>query len=186
MVAKQQIIDFLREAHINSWPDNIAPVDKPGLYGFEETHFSRGAWDFYDLYGGRVTDIGFEAIYFEKQPVWGAAYRGGVLSDEVDVTDIFDFLIAALRAPNDSEFPLRGPAVYRLDDDSQWLYQYQLSGDFFSFIGIEQILFDQGIVYERALIGGKFGSGLYGPAVPLFGEFLNGWKKADQENGGAL
>lgn len=71
MVAKQQIIDFLREAHINSWPDNIAPVDKPGLYGFEETHFSRGAWDFYDLYGGRVTDIGFEAIYFEKQPVWG-------------------------------------------------------------------------------------------------------------------
>lgn len=178
MVTKEQIIAFIKVAHANSWPEGVTAVKKPGLYEFDETFFSQGKWDFYDLFGGMVTDIGFEVIYYEKEPVWGAAYRGGVISTKIDPDDIFNFLILALKAENDNEFPLRGPSVFNKDGDSRWLYLYQFSGNFYSFIGVEKILFKNEIVYERALIGGGFGSGLYGSPIPLFTQMINEVRKS--------
>lgn len=167
MVAKDQIIEFMRIAHANSWPEGIGPLTKPGLYGFEETIYSHEKWEFYDLFGGKVTDIGFEVIFFEKAPVWGAAYRGGVISTAIDLVEIFNFLIIALNAGHNTEFPVRGPSVFHTED-KKWLYLCQISGDFDSFVGAEKIFFRNEIVYERGLLGGSFGSGLYGAPIPLF------------------
>lgn len=168
MPNQRDIIAFLKEAHVHGWPHGIAPTTKPELHGFQEVRFQRGPWAYLDLFGGALTDIGFEVVFHREKAVWGVSYRGGVINGNLDANEIFAFLLAALDAPNESALPLRGPEEYR-SEDRKWLYRYRLHGEFRSFTAVEQILFESSLSYERVLLGGCFGDDqLYGPAIPLY------------------
>ena len=163
-----EILVFLKEAHAHGWPDGLMPSTKPELHGFEEVRFRNSSWEYLDTYGGDTTDVGFEIIFYKEKLVWGTSYRGGAISASIGAVEIFAFLVEALKAPNSSELPLRGPEVYQ-SADLKWLYRFRIYGEFRSFIAIEQILFESDLVYERTLIGGCCGdSRLYGPPIPLY------------------
>lgn len=164
MAAPAEIIAFLHQARQHSWPANVHPSTKPELYGFQETHYRDGDWAFYDTYGGSVTDIGFQVIFYQQVQVWGVAYRGGIIQNAaISPTEVFQFLIKALSAPLDVAVPLRGPSAYSA---GAWGYQYRVSGEFHSFLAVERILYHGVLVYERVLCGGTSGSVPYGAAIP--------------------
>lgn len=168
---------FIKQGLAHGWPDNYVPTSKSELHGFYETHLTKGVWEYVDLWGGAMTDIGFVTVFYKQNLIWGMCYRGGVISkslgdnvisSDLDDNEIFVFLGESLKSPNDGELPLRGPAEYR-SNDSKWLYRYRVHGDFSSFVANEQILFDNNICYERVLTGGSVGDEqLYGSANPIF------------------
>jgi hypothetical protein len=166
-VTPDQILAFLKKADAVSWPEGLRPTDKAELHGFLETHFREGDWEFYDAFGGEVTDIGLEIVSYKGKAIWGASYRGGVLTSSDDVEQIFAFLVEALKAPNDSALPIRGPR--RFDSgDGRLAYRYGVIGSFASFLAIERIMKDGEPAYERTLAGGYCGECLYGPRIELY------------------
>lgn len=168
MPSKQQIMDFVRQAHKSGWPAGLRPTTKEELYSFQEVRYVQDSWEYLDLFGGTITDIGFEVVFYQKRAVWGMSYHGGIISSDVNVNDVFAFLTQALGARDLSapELPVRGPAKYQ-SADARWTYKCYIDGQFLSFLGFEQILLDGQIIYERKVIGGQFGEQLYKTPVPL-------------------
>lgn len=166
-ISDGDILTFLRKTDDVSWPSGLRPSERRELPGFFETHFVDGDWEFFDLFGGDVTDVGFEIVLYKREHVWGASYRGGVISNLNDVQEIFDFLGEALKAPNDHENQLRGPRHFE-SPKGDFSYEYAATGSFSSFFGVERIFRSKVLVYERNLAGGRFGSRLYGEPISFY------------------
>lgn len=164
----REFVAFLREAHVQGWPEGIAPVSMAGLHGFYEFRHQNGSWEYLDLFGGDVTDVGFEVVFHEGGAVWGTSYRGGVIAPEVPPADVFEFLVESIAAAeSESEtFSLRGPDRYD-STDGRWNYRYAMNGNLASYVAFERIWFEGNLVYERVLTGGQFGGRLYGSSIPL-------------------
>lgn len=163
-----EMLDFVRAAHLHGWPDGYKPTDKEGLHKFQEMRFKLGPWEYIDLFGGDTTDVGTEIVFYDQKIMWGMSYRGGIIGRAASVGEIYSFLAVALKAPNDSKVPIRGPAWYQ-SQDQRWLYKQAFLGEFRSFICVEQILYDGQLVYERTFSGGECGdSRYYGPGLPFY------------------
>lgn len=117
---------------------------------------TEGDFSFVDLFGGARTDVGFEVVLFKNRLVWGASYRGGLQSHEIDVDDAYDFLGRALRARPDGAIPIRGPAEYS-EGERSWTYRHEIVGDFGGFTSLERMYNDEEPFYERLTFGGLAG-----------------------------
>jgi hypothetical protein len=170
---KREFLNFLSAALEYGWPSNFSPSTSPELKGFNETKYVKGNWEYFDLWSGGLTDIGFEIVKYKTSLVWGVTYRGGIVADhligkglEIDPKEVFSFLMQALKAPKAKKFTLRGPAEYS-EPNKEFLYRFMLKGDCASFIAFEEILFKSTIVYQRTLVGGNVGDNMYyGAAFP--------------------
>lgn len=161
-----ELADFINEAIANGWPDNTAARDDDDFPDFYGGNYRRGSWRHLDIWSGATTDAGMMVVFFDEKPVWNCAYRGGILRGSTHVqqttiedNELFNFLITALRAPQNAAFKLRGPAAH-VSEDGQWRYTFELRGDVVGFTAAEQI-YDRGsLAYERILIGGCIGDGV--------------------------
>jgi len=170
-INEKEILRFLDKARVVLWPHEYRDAQKKELPGFLETHFTDGDWEFFDIFGGEVTDIGFEMVTYRKKMIWGANYRGGVISDLSEVSEVFAFLGQALQAPNKHELPLRGPARFE-QTNGPLVYEYAVTGNLSSFFAVERILRNSIVVYERSLSGGQFGSSLYGHSINFYDQLI--------------
>lgn len=162
-----QIWSFLQRALQTGWPDNLLPAAAP-IKDLQQSYFADGDWEFYDVFGGAVTDVGFMIVSLSGTLTWGATYRGGVIDAATESTAIFEFLTAALGAPNGSDLPLRGPTDFVVPE-SPYRYSYRSRGELGSFIAVERILRDDvRLLYERVLVGGRIGVTSYGPSCATF------------------
>ena len=157
---------FVNEAMANGWPANTLPRTDDDFPGFFGGNYRRGPWRCLDVWSGATTDAGMIVVFLDEAPVWTCAYRGGLLRgsrhlEQTTIADneLFDFLIKALRTPQDAAFKLRGPARL-ISDDGRWRYRFSINGEVDSFVATEQIYERQILAYERILIGGSVGDGI--------------------------
>jgi hypothetical protein len=112
------------------------------------------------MWSGALTDMGFQVVTLRGAPVWGCAYRGGIvdpgyaLRNDLE-NEVFAFLGQALRAGHDPRLPIRGPA--RFLDPEGFHYSFEPRGTLGGFEAGEAIYFQGRLLYARSLVGGAFG-----------------------------
>jgi hypothetical protein len=160
------ILEFLQLAQLSGWPRNIARRTDIDFAGFEQTTFEREPWRYIDIWSGATTDIGLQTVSYQSTPVWGCAYRGGIIDPRFlspDENPVFRFLVDALKRRDRSPLAIRGPCQH---EDGAWSYAFDSSGDMDSFLAVERITLNRALVYERLFIGGRQGDGIsYGRAL---------------------
>jgi len=52
---------FLQKALQTGRPDNLVPAPAP-IKDLQQSYFADGDWEFYDVFGGAVTDVGFMIV----------------------------------------------------------------------------------------------------------------------------
>ncbi len=163
--------EFVAEAIGYGWPDHTVAREGSEFPGFWNTHYERGPWRYVDLWSGSSTDAGVQFVFFEDHPAWSCTYRGGLVMTEhlldlsVENNVIFAFLTTALSADGQRDLPIRGPVEFTRGNLA---YNMSVAGDLNSFLAFERITNGGACVYERVLIGGRFGDGV------LYGTLLGG------------
>jgi hypothetical protein len=168
-----EVIAFLKEAQLNGWPAGVHPASAPELHEFKQVRFVRDQWQYLDLFCGYTTDVGFEVVFYEGRLIWGLAYRGGVVGgtsglgpDEI-VTFLIEARIACGGTRGTYAIPQGVSGTYE-SSDGRWRYRHIFSGEFKSFVAVEEIVIDGELCYERTHVGGYCGDdSLYGPPLPL-------------------
>lgn len=148
---------FLCEAHERGWPRNVVRRTDADFSDFEQTSFNRKEWRYLDVWAGATTDIGLQTIFYRSHPVWGCAYRGGIMDRRFlspDNNPVFAFLISALRQRDRAPLPIRGPHKY---EAGAWSYSFESCGALDSFVAKERITLHRTRIYERMFIGGRQG-----------------------------
>lgn len=163
--------EFVSEAILFGWPDNTTAREGDEFPGFWNTHYSRENWRYLDLWCGASTDAGVQFVFRDNVPVWSCTYRGGLTREEdlgdlsVDGNTVFGFLVRALRAEGTRTLPIRGPDLF---GDGDLSYSMTVRGDLASFLAFETIVRSTVTMYERVLIGGRFGDGItYGTVLGI-------------------
>jgi hypothetical protein len=164
-----ELAEFVAEAIDYGWPDNTVLRSGDEFTGFWNTHYTREAWSYVDLWSGSSTDAGVQIVFHSDQPRWCCLYRGGLLRKDlmedlsISGNRVFAFLVEALRSSRVPDLPIRGPREYRR---GSLCYRLRYTGDLCSFVAFETIVDNLELVYERTLIGGQFGDGVaYGTAL---------------------
>jgi hypothetical protein len=158
------LIEFVRRADKQAWPDGLKPEGND-LPGFMRTTVVEDDFVFVDLFGGAKTDIGLEAVFWQGRQIWGAVYRGGLTDPAVDLDEAYAFLAEALAARPADALPVRGPDRF---EARGWTYVHRLDGTFGAFTSIERMRFASRFVYERITLGGWSGDhALYGPSIAI-------------------
>lgn len=124
--------------------------------GFRELEYKEGDWHYRDSYTGFMRSWGTELVRHRDVPVWNALYGGGMESQYRDDPEFahqtFEFLKKALSAGEKQEsFQPRGPKSFR---DGDWQYDADWVGDITQFIGDEDILYKQAVVFKHSFMGG--------------------------------
>jgi len=146
-----EIIDFTVEAKKNTYAsaENFnAALVAPTRLKSKDLAYESGDFKYLDTYVGGAKFSGSEVVYHQNVPMWSMNYNGRTLVDET--SGIYDFLTVALRLVS-ADMPYRGPKYYR---DGKYTYINSVSGDFNWFQGVEQIYYQDLLVYELVYHGG--------------------------------
>jgi hypothetical protein len=146
---EEKFIKFLVQAKTKGYASGITYV--PGtIQGTKEFSFTDGKLKYTDVYSGSAFFIGQEMVYENDTPMWGMVYSGGLLDDNYEAKEIYEFLRNALKKmPED--FPLRGKESF---SNGEFIYNNSTEGDMWHFIGYEAIEHKENIVYELHYSGG--------------------------------
>lgn len=118
--------------------------------GGKEFIFEESKWTYRDRYFGFNPFIGEEIVLMDGKIVWGMNYYGRVVSKEVNVGLVYEFLKKSMRQVN-AEKPFRGPDYFKEED---WEYENNNKGTVNNFEGIEIITLKGEKVYELKYSGG--------------------------------
>lgn len=152
-VPTSDLIDFIVLAKRATYaaPEQNAFVD-PILPGSYQLEFRKGPFFYRDIYFGSDFFIGQETVYFNKIPIWGMCYAGGVNNeiDQEQCPELYSFLKTALRQVDPSA-PYRGPEEYRL---GKYAYTNRFLGQISRFSGSEMISIHEIPLYQLHYSGG--------------------------------
>ncbi|MFH1547220.1 MAG: DUF5680 domain-containing protein [bacterium] len=107
-------------------------------------------WRSHDNYFGGEPYGGRQVVFKNGEAVWITVYYGGVDKNIKDFTEIYGFLMDALRH-NSPDRPLRGPVKYIKE---VYEYSFKQRGDFTNFFGLETIKKGKKIIYRAWHLGG--------------------------------
>ena len=108
-----EVIKFLGEAKIRGYASG-KPYSPGRIEGFKEFSYVDGKLKYTDMYSGSIFFIGQETIFDNNIPVWGMMYYGGILNDDYDAGEVYDFLRSVLRDTPEG-LPLRGKELFSGD-----------------------------------------------------------------------
>ncbi|MEM4835204.1 MAG: DUF5680 domain-containing protein [Ferroplasma sp.] len=146
---EEEVIKFLGEARIKGYASGKAY--SPGrIEGFKEFSYADGKLKYTDMYSGSIFFSGQETIFDNNTPVWGMVYYGGILNDDYDASEVYDFLRKALR-DIPADLPLRGKEIF---SGTKFVYKNSVQGDIWHFIGYEEIEHMENTIYELHYSGG--------------------------------
>ncbi len=129
---------------------------QPWNKGFNELEYVDGAWSYRDSFVGFFKSFGREVVWYEEKPIWTQQYSGGMQDEYVQNEEFtkstFHFLKKALSAGEKIQnFQPRGPREYT---EQGWLYRTGFIGNLCKFIGNEEILFNNKLVFTHHYFGG--------------------------------
>ena len=142
--------EFLVNAKVNTYASVGESSERNLEDGSKELIYKLGEWEYRDRYFGFNPFIGEEIVWENGETVWGMHYYGKVLSETLDVKEIYEFLKKALSLIDES-LPFRGPKILNKGDFS---YRNSSSGFVEEFHGVEMILYRGRRIYELAYHGG--------------------------------
>jgi hypothetical protein len=145
-VNKEELLEFLKEARLNTFASNNAPVDNPRLLGSKEFSFQKGELFYRDIFfNGNKKFIGQEVVYIGQTPVFGMSYLGSQIEklQEAFLKESLFRLAQKCRLWQNSEFERR---EYRYENFGQ--------GDVNEFFGQEKISVSSKPVYKLEYRGG--------------------------------
>lgn len=141
---------FLVKAKKNTYALNGESKEKKLSDGSKELIFKENDFKYKDRYFGSKQFIGEEIVYYKNKPVWGMNYKGGINSDIIPYSDVYNFLKECLRKVNSIK-PFRGPGGFKRDNLK---YVNKVKGSIDSFIGEESILYKGKTIYKLNYQGG--------------------------------
>lgn len=143
------LVNFIVEAKRNTYSSvkRFEEARRPATrVGSKDLAFEAGDFKYWDTYVGRSHFSGTEVVWHQDEPVWSMNYVGRLLSGQPD----WSFLSDAL-ARVEEEMPYRGPVFYR---DGKYIYTNRVTGNVNWFDGIEQIYYEDELIYELKYHGG--------------------------------
>ena len=133
LLKKEELLEFLIDAKRETFASGKkAEIGNDGSRTFQ---FSIGPFSYVDTYYGTLVDCGQELVSHGGLPIWGMAYRGGMILDTIDSKECFKFLKHCLQEPK-AEFPVRGPDLRSMEE---WTYKNEYNGNIEHFTGHESI-----------------------------------------------
>ncbi|MFA5013842.1 MAG: DUF5680 domain-containing protein [Candidatus Paceibacterota bacterium] len=145
-----ELKDFLVEAKINTYAKDGEGGERVLEDGSKELIYENKEWKYRDRYFGFNPFIGEEAVWENGKMIWGMNYYGKILSDKVDVSQVYQFLKKAMRLV-EADRPFRGPTELQ---EEEWDYRDENNGNIDKFEGVETIYFQKEKVYELKYHGG--------------------------------
>jgi hypothetical protein len=119
--------------------------------GSHDLEFIEGDFIYRDSYFGGQDFLGEEAVWFEKQPVWGENYYGKVIRPDLITAEETGLMIKRSLTEMYSQGRFLGGFQYFLED---LLYMDENSGNVESFNGTEEIRRHGVLVYRLYYHGG--------------------------------
>ena len=147
----EELTAFLNAANKATYANREAPKASPLRPSSEDYHFEQGDLAYHDTYFGARDFMGEEVVYKAQKPVWAMNYYGFVLKDEVSTGDAYKILRPALMQEYDDILPVRGPKEY---SEGEYSYRNSVEGDLARFIGTEEILLSNEVIYRCWYHGG--------------------------------
>jgi len=145
-----ELSEFLIKAKINTYAASGEGGEKILEDGSKELVYENGIRKYRDKYFGFKSFIGEEIVWENGKAIWGMNYCGGIISEEVDVKQIYQFLQKAMKLVK-IERPFRGPENFQ---EGEWDYTDKSDCSVNEFSGTESIYFQKKKVYELKYIGG--------------------------------
>ncbi|CAN5748563.1 DUF5680 domain-containing protein [soil metagenome] len=142
---------FLNAANKATYANREAPKAESLRPSSEDYHFEQGDLTYHDTYFGSRDFMGEEVVYKTEKPVWAMNYYGYVLKDEISTSDAYKILRSALMQEYEDILPVRGPKEY---SEGEYAYRNSVEGDLDRFIGSEEILLNDQIIYRCWYHGG--------------------------------
>jgi len=144
-----EIVDFIVEAKKNTYANvkQYEAAKRPSTrLGSKDLAYEKGDFKYWDTYVGSSHFSGAEVVWHKEMPVWSMNYVGRLLEGQPD----WSFLSDAL-AQVEGDMPYRGPAIYR---NGKYTYVNRAAGTFDWFEGVEQIYYQDELIYELKYHGG--------------------------------
>ncbi|KKW39798.1 hypothetical protein A3I46_00195 [Candidatus Kaiserbacteria bacterium RIFCSPLOWO2_02_FULL_54_13] len=148
---------FIGEASLKTYAGGGAEI-RPSEVGFHELEHRDGDLYYKDSYGGHFQSWGRETVWYKNELIWSSYYGGGMEKEyhgnEEFTHQTFSFLKKAMSAgEKQKEFQPRGPSKY---EDGDWRYQVTWNGDIAKFLGHEDILYRDKVVFTHDFFGGFY------------------------------
>lgn len=144
---------FLVEAKRSAAPaGDLAPA-RAVMPGAIHLRYARGLFAYSNLYCGFERFSGQETVHYDKKPIWGMGYSGGLVDHymwDLQPQWIYAVLRSAL-AQVSEELPFRGPLKYEYYG---FEYINHPLGNLGEFLGEETIKYRQALVYHLWYVGG--------------------------------
>ncbi len=141
---------FLVEAKRNTYAAGGERKELVLEDGSKEFTYQLDNFEYRDRYFGFNPFIGEEIVSINEKAIWGMNYRGRIISEDIDVSLLYQFLRQAMSLL-ESERPFRGPHLF---SEGYWKYEDESEGDVDNFSGKEAIYFKNEKVYELIYHGG--------------------------------
>lgn len=142
--------EFLVKAKINTYATSGENREETLENGGKRLVFKDGIFYYQDIYYGFNPFSGQEVVWKNKELIWSMNYYGLILSKNISIKDIYEFLKKALQKVP-LNLPFRGPANFKEGD---FEYINDINGDINKFRGKEKILFKEKEVYNLDYYGG--------------------------------
>ena len=146
----KQLSKFLIKAKINTYASGGEGGEKILPDGGKEFEFNEKKFEYRDRYFGFNPFIGEEIVWQDGKIVWGMNYYGKIISEEIDVKEIYQFLQEALKKITEDK-PFRGPNNFRRED---FKYSNKVRGTLEDFEGEEKIFYKKQLAYRLNYSGG--------------------------------
>lgn len=150
MFKREDLIHFIHQAHQKGYASGEQTGTEKETDGSTSIHYQEGEWKSHDNFFGGEPYGGREVIFFQNKPVWIMLYYGWVDPSVEDIKSLYSFLQKALSRVSE-EAPFRGPAEFK---DEKLTYQNSWEGTIESFVGHEEILDGETVVYQADYMGG--------------------------------
>ena len=150
----EKLLEFLKEAKKETYANVSVEKVTPSRKGSSDYEYSNGSMTYHDTYFGGTNFIGEEVVYEEDNtPIWGMNYYGVTLDKDLSEEAMDKALRPALmQVGSDDTIPVRGPKEYI---NGEFKYSFTVTGDIYSFEGVEIITKNGKEVYILKCHGGK-------------------------------
>ncbi|MCL2322745.1 MAG: DUF5680 domain-containing protein [Oscillospiraceae bacterium] len=142
----EKVIEFLIKSKKETYAGSGREETVSSRPESHDLYFIDGDLKYIDTYLGSEKFAGEEALWENDIPFWAMNYAGRVLSEKFSG----DFLKEALLNVQE-DAPYRGPERY---ENGLYLYKCEVKGDFNWFNGLEEIFYDDVLVFECVFHGG--------------------------------
>jgi len=146
---EKRIIKFIEKAKKRGYA-SLVDTFKKTKDGGKNCVFKKGNLTYTDTYFGNLIDCGQERVYLNGKVIWIMAYRGGIIKHLELHGEAFNFLKKCISKMPQS-FPARGPKSLK---EGKWKYENKWKGNIKSFIGEENIYYNNEKICFRNYLGG--------------------------------